>query len=250
MKTNKSYRSGNSPFSGVLIYGTLFIAAGVLLLGFNMGWLDTTWRPILFSWQMLLIVIGLVQLAKKHFVPGSIVLLVGMFFIVPRIAHFFPDLLPFDGANLRQLTFPFLLILVGVFILLGALTNRKTNYGGIKQHSRKDETPGWLEKNAVFGGTREIVLDPVFQGGEVNVVFGGIEVDLRNTTLPEGETVLEANAVFGGFAISVPPDWYVEMKFSTMFGGYEDKRPAQEPTDRSRKLIIKGNCFFGGGEVK
>ncbi len=250
MESNKSYHSGNSHFSGVLIFGILLIAAGVLLLGFNMGWLDAAWRPILLSWQMLLIVIGLIQLSKKQFTAGAVVLLVGLFFIIPRIAHFFPELLPFDGTNLRQLILPFLLILVGIIILLGLINKHKITCFNTNNNNRKNEAPGWLEKNIVFGGTREIVLDPVFKGGNINVVFGGIEVDLRNTTLPEGETVLEANVVFGGIEIFVPDDWYIEMRFSTIFGGYDDKRHAQEPSDHSRKLIIKGNCFFGGGEIK
>jgi hypothetical protein len=51
--------------------------------------------------------------------------------------------------------------------------------------------------------------------------------------------------------VIVPADWKIEMKMSSVLGGFADKRTyVKEITDPSRVLIIKGNSVFGGGELK
>ena len=77
-----------------------------------------------------------------------------------------------------------------------------------------------------------------------------ITLDLRHTNLPVGETILEINAVFGGIAILVPSDWYIETHLDSVFGGFKDSRDPQDPTDKTKKLVIVGSCVFGGGELK
>ena len=94
------------------------------------------------------------------------------------------------------------------------------------------------------------MLDPVFKGGELNAVFGGLTLDLRRTNLAEGETHLEVNAVFGGITIFVPSEWLIETHLDTVFGGFQDNRMPKEPLDPTRKLIIVGSCVFGGGEIR
>ena len=116
--------------------------------------------------------------------------------------------------------------------------------------SKWRKSPEGFSKNSVFGGGDHIVLDPVFKGGELNAVFGGLTLDLRRTNLPEGETHLEVNAVFGGITIFVPSDWLIETHLDTVFGGFQDNRMPKEPLDSTRKLIVVGSCVFGGGEIR
>ena len=49
-----------------------------------------------------------------------------------------------------------------------------------------------------------MVVDDEFKGGTVQAIFGGIELDLRKTHLPEGETMLHIEAIFGGVELFVP----------------------------------------------
>lgn len=48
--------SSNFPQSKGLVFGLLLVIAGLLFLSFNFGWIDAAWRPILFSWPMIFIV--------------------------------------------------------------------------------------------------------------------------------------------------------------------------------------------------
>ena len=61
----------------------------------------------------------------------------------------------------------------------------------VETRNSGDEPEGWIIKNVVFGGTESVFLDPVFRGGDIDVVFGGIVIDLRNTTLPETTVYLD-----------------------------------------------------------
>jgi predicted membrane protein len=100
-----------------------------------------------------------------------------------------------------------------------------------------------------MNGIDEIFLEPVFRGGEINNVMGGMKLDLRKTTLPEGVTTLEVDVICGGVDIIVPEDWYVEVVVDSFLGGFEDKR-AGNGTFADRKLIIKVNAILGGGDIR
>lgn len=236
--------------------GILLIAIGTILLGINFGWIHTGMKYVLFSWPALLIVIGLFQLRKKYqLIWGTILVLTGTFFIIPRIIRAFPEAFPGIGDNFAGVYWPFLLIVAGVVIIVfkfifpqpdwTAEWKSKANY-----HKSYSRMAGGFEKSSVFGDGEHIILDPVFSGGEVNAVFGGLRLDLRRTSLAEGDTYLKVDAVFGGVTLFIPGDWNVVTNIETVFGGFTDRRHIVEPVDPKRRLIITGDCVFGGGEIK
>ncbi|VBB47445.1 conserved membrane hypothetical protein [uncultured Paludibacter sp.] len=248
------------------LFGILVILAGVVLLGINFGWLDPALKIVIFSWPMILIVVGLFQIAQRHYFPAFILFGIGVFFLLPKIAQAYPQVFPGIGSNFSAIYWPLLLIFAGIFILLQFIFPGKWNRIHKQWHHRWDEK--WKEnkesdfdyesknisdgfdKNVVFGSVEHIFLEEEFPGGEINAVFGGVTLDLRKTKLAVGDTYLEINAVFGGITLYIPSDWYVVSRFDGVFGGFEDKRLLQEPTDKTRRLIIKGSCVFGGGEIR
>lgn len=256
-----SYRSGYTKGLG---FGLILMLIGVLFLGFNFGILPDKLRWIVFSWPMLLIFIGAINLFKRHLISGTILITIGTFFIIPRVIETYPLLFPGFNGDFTQIYWPLLLIAAGILIIVGKIfgpkwgvnewANKEYHY---KHHHNRPYTK-WentgagssFSKNSVFGAGEHIVLDPVFKGGELNAVFGGITLDLRKTTLPEGDTVIDINAVFGGVTILVPETWLVETHLDAVFGGFEDKRYRVDEVDTSRKLIITGSCVFGGGELR
>lgn len=246
-------------------FGLLVMAIGFILLGLNFGLINEKLRWIIFSWPSLIILIGVMHFSKLHqIVWGVLWMIVGAFFLLPRIITTFPEHFPNGLAeNFTSAYWPVILILLGLTILLQKFLFPKKNwkqYAGThaqnytqtwqgKSNYKWERKPGAFEKNSIFGGGEHIILDPVFQGGEINAIFGGMTVDLRRTTLPEGETVLDMNAIFGGVTLLIPGDWFVETRMDTVFGGFEDKRVILEPMDKSRKMVIVGACVFGGGEI-
>ncbi len=259
-ETNTSFRRGYTKGLG---FGVTLMLIGVLFLGFNFGLLPHSLKWIVFSWQMLLIFLGVVNLFKRHLTSGVILIAIGSFFIIPRIIETYPVLFPGFNGDFTSVYWPLLLILAGIFIILGKIFGPKWgvnewNHSGHHHHHQYQHKSyekwtnanGGFSKNSIFGAGEHIVLDPEFKGGELNAVFGGITLDLRKTNLPEGETRLEVNAVFGGITIVVPETWLVETHLDAVFGGFEDKRFKVDTIDSSRKLVITGACVFGGGELR
>ncbi|MDR1738470.1 MAG: cell wall-active antibiotics response protein [Candidatus Symbiothrix sp.] len=268
-----------------LTFGVLVILLGVVLLGLNFGFIPAALRPALISWAMLLVVLGLLSLVRAHFFRGIIFLILGAFFLVPKLYLAYPCQMAWAGENFTQVYYPLLLIAGGVlFIVYMALPARwkrrhfwhsHSHYshhctcgenctcgkkctcgddcqcGKADKGGKKGGNCGCLlDKNVIFAGCDEIFLEEVFHGGELNTVFGGVNLDLRRTSLPEGDTHLEINAVFGGVKLYVPDTWYIELRTDNVCAGVADNRLIDpEKIDKSRRLVIRGSLVFGGAEL-
>ena len=226
-----------------IIFGLLLIIAGTLLLGFNVGLIPLEYKHIIFSWPMLLIAIGLMNIfGKESYFSGLILLCIGGFFLVPHFYNF-----PF---NFTQLFWPILLILIGILVI----AKRAFNHHPFHHHFNRTESrldSGYIFDKNVFSGNKIKISPCEFKGGKIENVFGGTEIDLRQTTLAEGKNVLEVKCVFGGVSLIVPPDWVIHIEISAVMGGFTDKRSIVPNTGSSnRELFIKGENVFGGGEIK
>lgn len=238
--------------------GVLVIIVGVVLLCFNFDVLPVVWRRVLFSWQMLLILAGINELSQRHIIGGGVLLAIGTFFVVKRLAPIYPDI---AASAVGTTYWPVLLIILGVLILIGFIfrprncPSRRRNHSGRDGRREISGTPatasGIVDVKVVFGGNEQVYLDPEFKGGQISCVFGGVMLDLRRTELPEGETFLKVEAVFGGVEIYAPEGWNIIIRNESVFGGFVDKRfRSGEKYDDGRRLIIRASNVFGGGEVK
>ena len=250
-----------SPKRHGITIGVILITLGTLFLFFNFGLIDGNFKKVVFSWQMLLIAFAVVAFFQRHFFSGILLLLTGIFFIIPRIVKLYPDLFGWFGNDFASIYWPALLIALGVLIILKLFlpwskSNRYRIYIDNYSHKRhrcngrRSVEQGYVERNTVFGSIEEIVLDPVFAGGDFNCAFGNIILDLRKTTLAEGDTELEINSAFGGIELLVPDNWNVALHISTFISGFADERKPSAEIDYTRKLIITGSFAFSGGEIK
>ena len=246
-----------------IIFGLLFLTAGVLLFAFNAGILPHSFKSVVFSWQMILIAMGFAFLfSRDKWMAGIILMAIGGFFILPKLQFVgFYGLGYFVGQNFWAIG----LVVAGIIILCSAIWKKsgyckpKVYYTGTKneKHShshdwnRNHDEAGYIDRNAVFGGSKERIDFANFKGGEINSVFGGIELDLSGSKLAEGVHRLELNSVFGGMVLFVPVDWNIEMRTTHVFGDFVDNRPKPAfEVDEKRTLIIKANAVFGGGEIR
>ena len=244
-------------FSGI-VTGLLVVTAGILLFLFNTEVLDSAYKPIVFSWQMLLIALGFNGLFSRNCWFGSLILImIGGFFLLQKLA--IPGM-----AFVTQNMWTIILIFVGLVILFHAIFGKKRFHchsdkfkkrmerhnNGCSWEQHKNES-GYLDLNYVFSGTKDKLSMDVFRGGDVNCVFGGVELDFYDCRLAEGINTLEINTVFGGIVLYIPLDWNVEIRGNQVFGNFEDRRPKSDlEIDKSRTLIIQASSVFGGGEIK
>jgi len=234
-----------------VVTGLLVVTAGILLLLFNTDVLEPAYKPVVFSWQMLLIAIGFNALfSRSSWGFGLVLMSVGGFFLLQKLD--IPRM-----AFITQNGWTILLIIIGLIILFHAIFKRHSFSccsGGFDEKKKwnncKNES-GYIEYNYVFSGTKEKLTMEVFRGGEINCVFGGVELDFYDCQLPEGVTKLELNTVFGGTILYIPKEWNVEIRGDQVFGNFVDSRPKSNgEIDKSRTLLIKASSVFGGGEIK
>ena len=238
-----------------IICGLLFLTAGALLFAFNAGFLAPEYKCVVFSWQMLLAAIGFVMLfSRSSWIGGIIMMLIGGFFLLPKLQIERLEFLTNNGWAIA-------LIVVGILVMYCAIFSKGCKAGVIvmtsdkKWRSKKcgsdDSGSGYIDRNCVFSGGKEKMDIKNFKGGDINSVFGGIELDLSDAQLAEGVHHLELNSVFGGIVIYVPIEWNIEIKQTQFFGAFVDNRPKPAfQIDEKRMLIIEANAVFGGGEIK
>jgi len=241
--------------SGVMI-AFLLIAVGALLLCFNMDLFPSVWKSFFFSWPMLLFVIGTICICKFHFFTGIIAVTASFFFLLEKASTIYPH--DIQAELIISSFWPAVFILAGVVIILSFIIRPKIfSYRHPKGNWKEDFVAGKSENNDgkidyhfVFCGTEQVILDPVFKGGSIEVVFGGMELDLRRTSLAEDTTTLYVKAVFGGVEIKAPDTWYIEIISDSLAGGVSDSRSKHAEIDRTRKLVIYAKSTFGGISIK
>ncbi len=229
-----------------IVFGLLLVAAGALLLCFNYGIIPMEYRHIIFSWPMILVAIGLLQVSSRESIfTGIILILIGGFFLLPRL-FFMPQ-------NFIHDFWPGLLIIFGILIILkrsffhhGFHGRRYRNVAEMKNDA------GFIVMNNVLGGGKHVVAPVEFKGGKISNIFGGMELDLTQTTLAPGKNILEIDSIFGGISIIVPSDWVIKIEVSSTVGGFSDKRTVvpDPASGADRELIIRGSAIFGGGDIK
>jgi len=221
---------GNRPLLGLIL-----VMIGVILIADNSGWIPYSLSRIIISWQMLLIVIGLFNLAKRAVTPGIILIAIGGFFLLPRISGV-PE-------NFVNNFWPAVLVIIGVVFLMD-----RTRHGGGSVYKGVNPTD-YFDEVAVLGGRETTLVTDNFKGGKVTTIFGGCTFNLLKAK-PANECTIDMFTMFGGSKFIVPSDWNVKVEVVSILGGFSDKRSfAMSEVDTSKVVVIKGFAIFGGGEV-
>ena len=224
---------GRSRFEpGPAIVGIVLVTLGVLFLLDQAGSIDAgdligDW------WPLVIVVVGLVQLAERPRSPvgplivmafGGILLLTQLDVVSPEVWNY---------------AWPILLVIVGLVILL-RLPGRNAPAGVGEDVVRA---------SALFGSNEVVVTSQRLQGGSASAFFGGVVLDLRQAALDPGGATIAASAIFGAVEVFVPRGWRVEVTGTPIFGGLSGKMdpalPGEGPT-----LTVDATVIFGGVEVK
>lgn len=249
--------------------GLIIIGVGLVFLLRNFGFYIPDW---IFSWHVLLIIVGLLIGYKRNFDgPGWIIMtLIGVAFTVRAIVDF----------DISKYYFPALFILIGLLLLFKPKksdidrgnkckarwkSRMKRKYAAMGELNIPGDETGYdlendkyagidkndiLESVSVFGGNHHKVYSKNFKGGDVVAVFGGSDINLTQADF-EGVVKLDIVAIFGGVKIIIPPGWEVKSEVTAIFGGIDDKRTLGVPAVEPRKvLIIEGVALFGGVDIR
>lgn len=219
------------------IFGIGIILLGVLILLSQME-VFYFWESIGVIWPLILIGLGAYQIFinKKIIFNNMALIVVGLLFLANNL-----DMLPWGFWS----TFwPTILILLGLMILFN-----KGKKDGIKTSDNN-----LISINSIFSGNKEYVDSKEFLGGDISSLFGGVELDLRDSDTDIYDANIDINCIFGGVKIFVPKDWEVRTKGTPIFGEMKNQTfkqiSVEDPDKPKPKLNISYFVIFGGIEIR
>ena len=234
-----SQRRGGHVFLGLIILalGTLFLLDNFGLVRFHFTWHH--W------WPMILIVIGLLQLVNARRAVDS-----GGWFLILLGGAFLSVTLGYLDWDELWHYWPVILIFIGLSILFRhgrVLSPRSGAAGVVSGAAGSDESS--IQERIILSGFDRKVTSQEFRGGDVSVVMGGADIDLREAKLAKEGAVLSLSAVMGGIDIRVPVTWNLEVNGNAILGAVENNTN-QKPGKATAKLVVNGSAVMGGVEVK
>ena len=257
-----------------ILGGIIIVAIGTLFLVHELGVAIPDW---VYTWKTLLITLGLLIGIKSGFKNGIwfVLMAIGGIYLA---ADFYPQLI------LKQLLWPIMVILLGLFILIKprkkykshnwekwCRMQQKRHYRYARRHGRRHphHTPHFshfdsdfykadaeatkedsIELVSFMSGARKNITTKNFKGGDITVVFAGAKINMSQADFNE-KAVLEMTAVFGGAQLIIPAHWEIKSEMVCVFGNVEDKREIKPVTGEPTKvLVLRGTIFMGGMEIK
>ncbi len=201
-------------------------------------------HAILPFWPVVLIVVGALQLSQSGSQPtsarllGAGLVLIGSLLTLRHLGFF--DFRWRDG-------WPLLLIGAGVMVILNGRPRpqQALDESGIKPPPANGQG---IKISAFLSGHQSQIDDPNFAGGDVTVLMGSAELDLRPAAMPAGATAsLQLVVVMGELKIKLPADWSVSIQTSPILGEISDQ--TAPPVQPVKRLLIRGDVVMGSVEV-
>ena len=231
----------------LIILGTIFLLKNLQIFPYEI-------QRLVFSWQSILLVLGVIIISKsRDNFMGILFIVIGGISLMLKIFHY-------SFRDFFYEYWPFLLIALGLYIIY-----RRKDFSQSHHHQSEltdgEETPvnvtpgsdeDFLDETAVFSSANRRIKSKNFRGGKITAIFGGVDLDLYDAQLADGEHILDTVCIFGGIDVLVPKDWQVIVKTTAIFGGIDDQRRQEVGTvfQEGKVLTIKGLALFGGGDIK
>lgn len=221
--------------TGNILWGIVFIVLGLI---FGLNAVGVTDIDVFFDgwWTLFIIIPSLIGIIKNaRNVGGYIWLAIGIVLLLSAQGIL-------NISRVGNLIFPAILVAIGLSIIFKDVAAEKVSEK-IKELNKDNKE----EYYATFSGQKLNYVGNEFKGVNVNAIFGGVDIDLRNAII-EQDQVINATAVFGGVNILAPNNVNVQVKSNSLFGGVSNKTiPNKEnvPT-----IYVKAFCLFGGVDIK
>ena len=126
-------------------------------------------------------------------------------------------------------------------------------WNGLPQGIRRSDSSSSEKASvvALLGRHQQVSSAPVFRGAEVTAIMGRADLDLRKTTVSDGdEPVIELFAVMGGSTIRVPEGWQVEVRATPVMAGVRDRRVGPRDVAGAPRIVIRGFIMLGGLDIR
>lgn len=235
--------------------GLILILIGlVFLLGIFAG--HDPWDYVKTYWPTIFIFTGLFNLfdRKSSKLSSFILISFGIALQIDRL-----DLL---DINVWKLFWPILLIILGVRILMvnkskSYTYSKELNKDNKENHFNKEEEldydniskEDYISKSTILFGSTVRNSSKNFKGGNISVVLGGTDLDLRQAEIKGKNITLNVDVILGGLDIFVPENWNVHLKTTHILGSSHNHTKFNDNPD-APVLTIAGSIVLGSVNVK
>lgn len=246
------FTGGHSP-AGRMFFAVALIVAGVVLFLDNVGVLRLRdiweYSPLLMAaWGVSILADGR-TISRRYW--GVLLVALGVLGTLLNLG-----VLRIHTRDDSWL-FALLLIAAGVFALIrtveggGAALKARMEFGEQRTAAPAENV---LNEHTVFGAIKRRVETPNFLGGQIECVFGSVELDLRYSQIfPNGTPVsVDVNCVFGSAKMRIPETWLVIVQAAGVFGNVEDRTipPRTMGGLSAPTLLITGQSVFSSVEIE
>lgn len=219
-----------------IFFGVFLLTFGGLILLNNLDVLEPLGITVSliwsFIWPTLFLGLGIIFLFDKNVTPGIFFLMIGSAMLANRLLSW----------SFWSTFWPLILIGIGLSIILRK--DEKLNINNGEKISEEDT----IKDNVVFWGVEKKIVSKNFKGGEINTVFGGYQLDLREAKLSKDGAKLNINCAFGGIEVLVSDNYRVKTNGTGILGGWVPNIPSSDVD--SPVLEISGVATLGGVEIK
>lgn len=234
--------------------GIVFLLVGIVFLIRQADWLQLPdW---LFTWPVLLIVVGLVSGISSSFQRTSWIwpVLIGGAFLIDR---------EFMDIDIFEYTLPIVFIIVGISMI--QKSNRKNgqsswgspmgNWGDTTQEANPNFSSNgepFIAISNVLNSSTIRATNKEFKGANLSNIIAGLEMDFSQVDF-EGESIrIDLTQIMGGATFYVPANWEIRQHYTTLLAGFEDKRKSLGNNVEGEKKILYLNGFqvLSGIQIK
>lgn len=218
------------------LWGVIFILFGLCIAGKALN----LWHFNLFFngwWTLFIIIPCVVSVAQHGFNPVPTAgLVIGLLLLFSAWGIF-------PSGFIFKMFFPIMLVVIG-FNLVFKDSMQKNKFKASSNVQYQQDMPDYV---AIFSGQKITCDNEAFTGANMNAIFGGIDLNLRNAYLQE-DIVVNCTAVFGGIDIFIPKGINVKVSCVPIFGGVSNR--CRNNIDGAPTLFINATCMFGGIDIK
>ncbi len=210
------------------IFGIILITVGLYYLADIYYHFDIDIRYFFKFWPVILIYFGLKEIVKKQYIWGSILTILGVYFLLPALGIY---------LDLKEYIFPSLLILFGISLV----------FSKNKQRVKLKDGHKLLYYSTVFGGKDLRIDSNDLEILKLDVTFGGVDVDFRDMVLIKDLRV-DINSQFGGIDLRLPKGYNLVVRSNSFFTGVETKYDSN--SDSKFTIYVNNDSYFTGVEIR
>lgn len=216
---------------GILL---ILLAALVIVQDYFIQWEISFW---MLAWVVLLAILSLSSLLKRHFGLGFAYGIVALFSLNGQF-HFLP-------VSNSVLIFSSILTVIGLNILFNSSSKAKNRFG--LGATGSDANNGGNDIDVTFSTVTKYLNDQQFTHGSADVSLGQASVYFDNCHIEGSSAQFDVDVSLGSLSLYVPSDWRVHINVDNSLSAIQHQENPSNLT--SKDFYIKGDVSLGNLEI-